>query len=183
MGMGEPLDNVPAVADSISILTNPYGFNLPFRRISVSTAGHLDGLDELLKIHPEVRLAISVHSAVDSERSKIMPINKRWPLATLFEKLRSLSTHQKNGLLLQYTLISGVNDSTLHAQKLIELVKGMNVKVNIIPLNPVGPSRLKGPEMENLELFKDELYNSGIRVMVRYSKGQDIAAACGQLVV
>lgn len=183
MGMGEPLDNVPAVATAITILTNPFGFNLAKRRISVSTAGHLSGMDELLSIHPDVRLAISVHSAIESERSKIMPINRRWPLSELISKLRSLPTQRENGLLLQYTLISGVNDSVDHARKLVELVHDMNIKINIIPLNPVGPSRLKGPDTERLEMFRDEIYKAGIRVMVRYSKGQDIAAACGQLVV
>jgi 23S rRNA (adenine2503-C2)-methyltransferase len=182
MGMGEPLDNVLEVAKSISILTNPYGFNLPLRKISVSTAGHLDGLDSLVSIHPDVRLAISIHSAVDSERSRIMPINKRWPLAMLMDKLRHLPTQMKHGLLLQYTLIHGVNDSIEHAKKLTELVQGMNVKINLIPLNPVGPSRLKGPELASLEIFRDEIHRSGLRVMVRYSKGQDIFAACGQLV-
>ena len=183
MGMGEPLDNVPAVAKSISIMTDPYGLNLAIRRISVSTAGHLDGLEELVKIHPAVRLAISVHSAIDAERSKIMPINRRWPLAQLIQKLRSLPTQQENGLLIQYTLISGVNDSLLHADKLVEILDGLNVKINIIPLNPVGPSRMKAPETQQLENFRDQIYKSGIRVMVRYSKGQDIAAACGQLVI
>lgn len=183
MGMGEPLDNAYGVAKAISILTDPFGFNLAKRRISVSTAGHLDGLDELLAIHPDVRLAISVHSAIDAERSKIMPINRRWPLTQLIDKLRGLPTQQENGLLLQYTLINGVNDSLDHARKLIEIVEGMNVKINLIPLNPVGPSRLKGPDKERLELFRDEIYRAGLRVMVRYSKGQDIAAACGQLVI
>lgn len=183
MGMGEPLDNVPAVAKSISIMTDPYGLNLAIRRISVSTAGHLDGLEELVKIHPAVRLAISVHSAIDAERSKIMPINRRWPLAQLIQKLRSLPTQQENGLLIQYTLISGVNDSLRHAEKLVEILDGLNVKINIIPLNPVGPSRLKAPETHQLEIFRDKIYKSGVRVMVRYSKGQDIAAACGQLVI
>jgi 23S rRNA (adenine2503-C2)-methyltransferase len=183
MGMGEPLDNVPAVAKTISILTDPYGLNLAIRRISVSTAGHLDGLDELVKLHPNVRLAISVHSAIDTERSKIMPINRRWPLAQLIEKLRSLPTQQANGLLIQYTLISGVNDSLNHADKLVQLLEGLKVKINIIPLNPVGPSRMKAPETQQLELFRDQIYKSGVQVMVRYSKGQDIAAACGQLVI
>ena len=182
MGMGEPLDNVEAVAQSITILSDPYGLNLAKRRISVSTAGHLDGLREMVKIHPDVRLAISVHSAIDSERSKIMPINRRWPIENLVEVLRELPTQRENGLLLQYTLISGVNDSVEHARKLIELISGLNVKINIIPLNPVGPSRLKGPSEDSLVAFRDEIYKSGHRVMVRYSKGQDIAAACGQLV-
>ena len=183
MGMGEPLDNVDAVNKSISILTNPFGMNLAKRRISVSTAGHLEGLDSLLTAHPDARLAVSIHSAFDSERSKIMPINRKWPLESLIQKIRSSEALQKNGVLLQYTLISGVNDSIDHARKLIELVQGMNVKINIIPLNPVGPSRLTGPKAELLAEFRDEIFRSGLRVMVRYSKGQDIAAACGQLVV
>jgi len=182
MGMGEPLDNVDAVTKSISILTNPFGMNLAKRRISVSTAGHLEGLESLLKAHPDARLAVSIHSAFDSERSKIMPINRKWPLETLIEKIRTTPALQENGVLLQYTLISGVNDSIDHARKLIELVQGMNVKINIIPLNPVGPSRLTGPKAERLAEFRDEIFRSGLRVMVRYSKGQDIAAACGQLV-
>jgi 23S rRNA (adenine2503-C2)-methyltransferase len=182
MGMGEPLDNPIQVAKAITIMTDSFGMNLAKRRISVSTAGHVEGLERLLEIHPDVRLAVSVHSAFDSERSKIMPINRRWPLADLFAKLRSVESFQKNGILLQYTLIAGVNDSVAHAEKLLELTQGMNIKINIIPLNPVGPSRLKGPDAERLVLFRDHLFKSGVRVMVRYSKGQDIAAACGQLV-
>lgn len=183
MGMGEPLDNVDAVARALTILTDPYGAGIAKRRISVSTAGHLDGLDALLKIHPDVRLAISVHSADVVERSKIMPINRKWPLPQLIERLRNLPQQQEHGLLLQYTLINGVNDSVEHAKKLIALVQGMNVKINIIPLNPIDPSRFQAPDSARLELFRDTIYASGIRVLVRYSKGQDIAAACGQLVV
>jgi 23S rRNA (adenine2503-C2)-methyltransferase len=183
MGMGEPLDNVESVANAITILTDPYGPHIAKRRISVSTAGHLDGLEEILKIHPDVRLALSVHSPENSERSKIMPINRKWPLKDILDKLRSLPIQQKQGLLLQYTLISGVNDSDEHAAKLIDLINDMNVKVNLIPLNPVGPSRLKGPTMDRVVQFRDKIYGAGVRVLVRYSKGQDIAAACGQLVV
>ena len=182
MGMGEPLDNVPAVSAAISILTDPYGLNMAMRRISVSTSGHLDGLNALIADHPDARLAISVHSPYENERTKIMPINRRWPLSTVIEALRNLPTQQKNGVLLQYTLIRGVNDSVAHAHELIRLVSGLNCKINLIPLNPVGPSRLTGPDLESLEAFRDEIYKSGLRVMVRYSKGQDIAAACGQLV-
>ncbi len=182
MGMGEPLDNVPAVADAITILTDPFGLNLAMRRISVSTAGHLQGILEITKIHPDIRLAISIHSPVDSERSKIMPINRRWPLNNLMNTLRSLPTQQRNGILIQYTVIHNVNDSLEHARRLVALLVDLNVKINLIPLNQVGPSRLCGPDIEQLNAFRDEIFRSGIRVMVRYSKGQDIAAACGQLV-
>lgn len=182
MGMGEPLDNVDAVARSITILTDPYGAHIALRRISVSTAGHLEGLERLLEVHPEVRLAISVHSAESAERSRIMPINRRWPLEELLARLRKLPAQQKHGILLQYTLISGVNDSPEHAKKLLEVTNGMNVKINLIPLNPVGPSRFQSPEVRSVEAFRDIIYAAGVRVLVRYSKGQDIAAACGQLV-
>ncbi len=183
MGMGEPLDNVENVASAITILTDPYGAHIAKRRISVSTAGHLDGLDRLIELHPDVMLAISVHSADNLERSKIMPINRKWPLADLFAKLRNLPQQQERGLLLQYTLIRGVNDSIEHAKKLIDLCNGLNVKINIIPLNEIDPSRFLSPTTESLDAFRDEIYKSGIRVLVRYSKGQDIAAACGQLVI
>ena len=182
MGMGEPLDNVPAVADAITIMTDPFGLNLAKRRISVSTAGHIEGILELTKIHQDVRLAISIHSPIDSERSKIMPINRKWPLTQLIATLKTLNTQIENGILIQYTVIHNVNDSIDHARKLVALLDGVNVKVNLIPLNQVGPSRLRGPEAERLEAFRDEIFRSGLRVMVRYSKGQDIAAACGQLV-
>jgi len=182
MGMGEPLDNVEAVGRSISILTDVYGPNIALRRISVSTAGHLEGLERLLEIHPDVRLAISVHSPSSVERSRIMPINRRWPLEELLDRLRAKPNLQKNGLLLQYTLIAGVNDSLEAADKLLEITSGLNVKINLIPLNPVGPSRFRAPAVERIEAFRDRIYDAGIRVLVRYSKGQDIAAACGQLV-
>ncbi len=182
MGMGEPLDNVPAVSAAISILTDPYGLNMAMRRISVSTAGHIDGISELTRIHQDVRLAISIHSPIDTERSKIMPINRKWSLTELISTIAELPTQRKNGVLIQYTVIQNVNDSIDHARKLVDLLRDLNVKVNLIPLNQVGPSRLRGPEVERLEAFRDEIFRSGLRVMVRYSKGQDIAAACGQLV-
>lgn len=182
MGMGEPLDNVPAVASAISILTDPLGAGLAKRRISVSTAGHLDGLQHMLALHPDVRLAISVHSPFESERSRIMPINRRWPLRDVFAALEMAETQRENGVLIQYTLIRGVNDSLRHAEELAHLTARLKVKINLIPLNEIDPSRFASPEENTVNQFRDYLHNQGIRVMVRYSKGQDIGAACGQLV-
>lgn len=183
MGMGEPLDNVDAVAIALAILTDPYGLALGIRRISVSTAGHLDGLEQLVARVPGVRIALSVHSTDDAKRSKIMPINKRWPLALVVQRLRELRGPDGPPVLLQYTMIKGVNDSLADAAQLAELTAGLNAKVNLIPLNPVGPSRLAAPSGQVIQDFRDVLHAQGIRVMVRYSKGQDIAAACGQLVL
>jgi 23S rRNA (adenine2503-C2)-methyltransferase len=179
MGMGEPLDNVDAVADAVGILASPYGLALGWRRISVSTAGHLDGIEAISARIPGVRLALSVHSVDDAKRSKIMPINRRWPLATVIARLREL----RADVLFQYTMIQGVNDSLEEAAALVALTRGLDAKVNLIPLNPVGPSRLVAPSADAIQAFRDVLHHAGVRVMVRYSKGQDIAAACGQLVI
>ena len=182
MGMGEPLDNVESVADAIAIMTDPLGSGLALRRISVSTAGHLDGLAEMVERHPDVRLAISLHSPFDAERSKIMPINRRWPLAEVLNFLRDAPTQLNHGILIQYTMIRGVNDSMRHAEELVRITAGLKVKVNLIPLNEIDPSRFASPTANAIDSFRDHLHQSGLRVMVRYSKGQDIAAACGQLV-
>jgi len=183
MGMGEPLDNVTEVARALDILTDPYGLAIALRRISVSTAGHLDGLEEMLKLQPGVRFAISVHSTDDRERSRLMPINRRWPLAMLMERIRGLPDQQKHGLLLQYTLIRGVNDDLKHAHELVRLTSGIDVKINLIPFNTIEPSTFEAPTDARVQEFRDVFHKAGIRVLVRYSKGQDIAAACGQLVV
>ncbi len=182
MGMGEPLDNVDAVADAITIMTDPLGSGLALRRISVSTAGHLEGLAQMLSRHPDVRLAISIHSPFDAERSKIMPINRRWPLLDVLTALREAQTQINHGILIQYTMIRGVNDSLRHAEELVRITAGLKVKVNLIPLNEIDPSRFASPAATAIEAFRDHLHHSGLRVMIRYSKGQDISAACGQLV-
>lgn len=183
MGMGEPLDNVDSVAAALNVLTDAYGLGLGPGRISVSTAGHLDGIEKLFAAMPRARLALSVHSTDEAKRSKIMPINRRWPLGTVLARLKELVGSDGPPVMLQYTLIKDVNDSVEEAARLATLASGLNAKVNLIPLNEVGPSRLTAPPPERIQAFRDVLHAAGLRVMVRYSKGQDIAAACGQLVV
>jgi 23S rRNA (adenine2503-C2)-methyltransferase len=182
MGMGEPLDNVDQVIAAIEVMNDPLGFNLPLRKISVSTAGHLDGLLEITKQLPQVRLALSLHAPNDTERSRLLPINRRWPLGVLMDFFRHRAPSIKHHLLVQYTVIKGVNDSFRHAREMGELLQGIPSKINLIPLNPIGLSRLQSPEAEALQAFRHYLQEQGFRVLVRYSKGQDIAAACGQLV-
>ncbi len=185
MGMGEPLDNVQEVSRALHILSDPWGLNLALRKISVSTAGHLEGMAVLLKEFPDLSLALSLHATTERERSQLMPINRRWPIGEVLSFLRAhYETRAKDrSLLIQYTVIRGVNDGERHARELIELLVGLPVKVNLIPLNEVEPSRFQGPEPGSLEAFRDRLHEAGLRVMVRYSKGQDIEAACGQLVI
>jgi len=182
MGMGEPLDNVEAVSQAVTIMTDPYGLALGLAHISISTAGHLEGIKQLYAAHPKARLALSVHSAFESKRSRIMPINKRWPLAAVVGWLREHLGCDGPPVMFQYTMIAGVNDSDDDAEALRALTSGLNAKINLIPLNDVATSRMSAPAPERIQAFRDHLHRAGIRVMVRYSKGQDIAAACGQLV-
>jgi len=182
MGMGEPLDNIDAVSKAIDIFTDPFGVCLSARKISVSTAGHVTGLRTIAKRFPTLSIAVSLHATTDSSRSKIMPINREWPLSELIEAIEEIAQTRRQGVLIQYTVIQGVNDSKEHAQQLANLLAGINVKLNLIPLNEIEPSRFRSPNRESLEAFRDTLHQSGLRVMIRYSKGQDIAAACGQLV-
>ncbi|MES2746277.1 MAG: 23S rRNA (adenine(2503)-C(2))-methyltransferase RlmN [Bdellovibrionota bacterium] len=184
MGMGEPLDNVEAIEKVLTILPEPVGANISLRKISVSTAGHLDGMRQLLSSFPKVSLALSLHATNNRERSQLMPINRRWPIADVIAFLKEYyQDRDDRSVLIQYTVISGVNDTEEQAQGIVDLLDGLAVKINLIPLNVVGPSQFRGPEPESLDRFRDYLHAAGLRVMVRYSKGQDIDAACGQLVV
>ena len=187
MGMGEPLDNVEAVAKAIQIFTDSYAFQISLRRVSVSTAGHLDGLREMLRRFPRLPIALSLHATRSHERSRLMPINRRWPIdevLTFLQQHFSQLNEQKVRfhLMIQYTVISGVNDGLVQAQEMVALLRDLPVKINLIPLNPIAPSRFDSPDPSRLEAFRDYLHQAGFRVMVRYSKGQDIDAACGQLV-
>jgi 23S rRNA (adenine2503-C2)-methyltransferase len=182
MGMGEPLDNIDQVAVAVNVFSDPWAFNLAERKITISTAGHLDGLKMAMAVLPNISYALSLHATSDSERSKLMPINRRYPLKDVLDFLRIASKGYNKDFLIQYTVIDQVNDSPEHAERLYNLLTGINVKVNLIPLNPIDPSRLNSPDPARLEAFRDLLFSLGLRVMVRYSKGQDINAACGQLV-
>lgn len=184
MGMGEPLDNIPALSQVLTILPEALGPNISLRKISVSTAGHLDGLKAILDAFPKVSLALSLHATNNRERSQLMPINRRWPIADVVGYLKEFYRERDDkSVLIQYTVIAGVNDTEEQAKGIVELLDGLPVKINLIPLNVVGPSQFRGPEPESLDRFRDYLHAAGMRVMVRYSKGQDIDAACGQLVV
>jgi 23S rRNA (adenine2503-C2)-methyltransferase len=183
MGMGEPLDNVDAVIKAIEILTEPLGAHLALRRISVSTAGHKDGLVQLLAAYPKAAVALSLHEADSDKRSKIMPINKKWPVEEILRFLRDhYAVHNpRASILVQYLVIAGVNDTLAHAAAVADLLEGLPVKVNLIPLNEISGGRFVAPEARVLGAMRDLIHHRKLRVMVRYSKGQDIGAACGQL--
>jgi len=184
MGMGEPLDNIDPVLKTMDIMLEPFGLHLAKRRITISTAGHLPGLKQLLHKHPDVHLAFSLHHPDPERRMKILPIERLWPASVIFDTYCKLA-HKKNSLMIQYTMISEFNDQPVHAYSLISLVSSIetSVKINLIPLNPTEHSRLSVPSLSKIKIFQNILHQQGIRTMIRYSKGQDIQAACGQLAI
>ena len=179
MGMGEPLDNLDALVDAIAILTDAHGLQLPLRKIAVSSVGNPDALRKLLGIYPNLNIAISIHAADLAKRAKLIPAEKKWSLRA---SLAILQQHGRN-FLAQYTLLAGVNDSIDDAKALAELLEGMEVKVNLIIYNPIRNGRFTPTSIQDVQRFQDCLFKQNIRTMVRFSKGSDISAACGQLFV
>ena len=183
MGMGEPLHNAEQVIKAVRILVDPWGFNLAKRKITISTVGYLPGLIQLKESGLRVSLALSVHSVKSLLRSQLAPIQRIYPLNEVFAEMLAISSAWKQEILIQYTVFDQVNDSPEDATLLADFLEGHPVKVNLIPYNQTGKSRFRSPDPQKLSAFKDLLYARGIRAMIRYSKGQDIQAACGQLVV
>ncbi len=182
MGMGEPLDNLEALRGMLEILLDPFGLQLAPRKVTVSTAGHLDGLRELVSWNTGVQIALSLHAVDPALRRKIMPIEGRFPLEQVLAFFQeAIAAGTSKPPLVQYTMIAGVNDSLDIAHQLSALVHGLKPKVNLIPFNPFPGSAFKAPSRERLFAFQDILKQAGIPTSTRFSKGKDIRAACGQL--
>ena len=190
MGMGEPFDNFDKVVHAIRILSNPNGPNIPKRRISISTAGHVEGiraLTELEKRHGEeawrtLRLCISINAPGDELRNRLMPINRIWPLQTLKQTLMdSPQAADDDTLHFEYVLIPGINDSPEQAGKLLEWLDGLGGKINLIPHHPTNSDSWGTPNQETINRFHSIIRASGRECRTRRSRGEDIAAACGML--
>ena len=181
MGMGEPLLNLDAVVEAVKTLIHPKGFAMAPRRVTVSTAGVVPRIADLLERVP-VNLAVSLHAADDALRDELVPLNKKFPLAALFDALRSIPRlGRRHPIFFEYTLLAGVNDSEDAARRLVELLRGLPAKVNLIPVNPHAGSPYRAPAPEVAERFMAVLANAGLTVTLRRSRGADIDAACGQL--
>ncbi len=181
MGMGEPLLNLPAVLESIRILTDPKAFGMAPRRITVSTVGVLPQIRPLLEVGP-INLAVSLHAVRDAVRDVLVPINKRYPIAELLDTLRNEKlVSRRRPVFFEYTLMAGVNDSEEDARMLIKLVRGIPCKLNVIPMNPHPDAPYRPPSREVMDRFTAILYEGGLRVTLRRNRGADIDAACGQL--
>jgi 23S rRNA (adenine2503-C2)-methyltransferase len=182
MGMGEPLHNSDAVARSLRLLSHPQGAGISLRRITVSTSGLVDGIDRLGRdFDGKVSLAVSVHAPDDAVRSSLMPINRRYPLSELIAALHRYPLPSHRRITIEYTLIAGKNDAPEHARALAARLSGLRAKINLIPMNAVVDSELAAPGDTAVDRFQRVLQDAGFDVFVRRRRGDDIAAACGQL--
>jgi 23S rRNA (adenine2503-C2)-methyltransferase len=151
------------------------------RRITVSTAGLVPGIEKLAAEDLQVNLAVSLNAARDEVRDEIMPINKKWPIARLLEAVRKVPLERRRRVTFEYVLLDGVNDSLEDAKILARLLRGIPAKVNLIPWNPHALAPYRRPTDNAVRAFQDELKSRGLAVYVRKSRGDDIDAACGQL--
>jgi 23S rRNA (adenine2503-C2)-methyltransferase len=182
MGMGEPLANYEATARSLRLLTHPDGIGLSARRITVSTSGLIPEIARLgADFGGRIGLAVSLHAADDETRTRLMPINKKYPLSALMDGLRAYPLPARRRITIEYTLVSGKNDDAGEARKLVKILRGLPVKVNLIPMNPIAASSLGPPDLHAVLQFQRVLCDAGYSCFIRRRRGDDVAAACGQL--
>lgn len=181
MGMGEPLANYENLLRAIEIINAPWGIGIGARRITVSTSGLAPQIRKLAEQPLQIRLAVSLHGATDAVRDKIMPVNRKYPVATLFEACRYYAAQKKQLLTFEYILIAGVNDSDEQARELTRRAREFEAKVNLIPYNTVAGLNWSRPARGRQETFLAILREGGVATTLRREKGHDIAAACGQL--
>lgn len=182
MGMGEPFQNYEATMNMVAILHDEAGMRFGARRITLSTSGLVPFIDRLAGEPYQVKLAVSLHAPNDELRSRLVPLNRRYPVGELLAACRRYVAATGRRISFEYTLIDGVNDQEETAEDLARLLRGLLCHVNLIPLNPTpaAPS-FRRPPPERIERFATVLRQHGISTTVRYSRGVDIAAACGQL--
>jgi len=181
MGMGEPLANLSNLTGALEIINAHWGLNIGARHITVSTSGLAPQIKKLADFPMPVRLAISLHGASDAVRSQIMPVNRKYPIAKLFEALEYWHTKKKQRVTFEYILIEGVNDALEEAELLARHAKSIKAKVNLIPYNTVDGLPWERPDEPQQERFLTVLKSAGVTATLRREKGHDIDAACGQL--
>jgi 23S rRNA (adenine2503-C2)-methyltransferase len=184
MGMGEPLHNVDSLMRALDVLCDPAGLGIPPCRVTVSTAGHVAGMETLAKARYLPELAISVNAATDAVRRQLMPVNKKWDLTALRLALARWPKRPHQKITFEYVLLDGVNDRDDDAERLADFVGDLRHIVNVIPFNAWGalPARYQEPPEARVRGFVDRLRARGCLVTVRRSRGRDVRAACGTLV-
>jgi 23S rRNA (adenine2503-C2)-methyltransferase len=182
MGMGEPLANYAEVLRTLKILTDAkLGFGYSPRRITVSTVGLVTGIEKLGRENLKVNLAISLHAASDEIRSRLMPVNRAWDLEALMGAVRRYPLAPRQRVFFEYVLLDGVNDAPEEAQRLARLLRNIRAKVNLIPFNDWPGADFRRPPLARILAFQSILLEAGVTTTVRWSRGEDIGAACGQL--
>ena len=181
MGMGEPLANLRAVEAAVRILVDPTAVGLSARRVTVSTVGLPRGIWAMARWRLPVSLAISLHAPDDDVRTKLVPVARRFPLATLMEASRHYQQQARRRVTYEYTLLDGVNDGLTQAADLARLLRGQRCHVNLIPFNAYPGARYRPTPRPGIRAFRDALRQRGLRATVRRTRGRDISGACGQL--
>ncbi|MEW6666802.1 MAG: 23S rRNA (adenine(2503)-C(2))-methyltransferase RlmN [Thermodesulfobacteriota bacterium] len=182
MGMGEPLDNLVHLAQALRVIGDQRGLNIALSHITVSTAGHADGIRKLAALNfPKLRLAVSLNAADDPLRSTLMPINRLYPLGRIKEELRRFPLDREGVIFMEYVLLAGVNDGREHADQLAGYLEGIPSRVNVIAYNRGASANYSAPPPERAHRFCGWLKDRKIFVRLRPSRGQGIMAACGQL--
>ncbi len=180
MGMGEPLLNVPAVSRTIGILLSQFAFGISGKRVTVSTAGIVPEMLPLALEHP-VSFAVSINAARDDLRSRLMPVNRKYPVDEVVAAMRRIPLQSGRKVTAEYVLLGGVNDSVEDARALARLFRGARIKVNLIPYNAHEMSPYRSPSSTAIDRFRDVLIAGGVQTITRERRGADIRAACGQL--
>lgn len=183
MGMGEPLHNYDATMKALRILTTKCGLAVPPRRITLSTVGVPAGLKKLAAEPIIPNLAVSLHAPTEELRARLVPVNQRYGLAEIFDACRRFPATRRHRITFEYVLLAGVNDSSAHAVRLAKLLGSLRAKVNVIPLNETPAIPFRRPADAAIDGFAHALADQGITVSVRKSRGRDIRAACGQLMI
>lgn len=182
MGMGEPLLNFNAVVPALSLMRNDLGFGFAAKRVTVSTAGMVPGIYRL-RDTIDVALAVSLHSPIDEVRTELVPLNRKYPIAELMQACRDyVSDKHKRTVTFEYTLINDVNDHPEQARKLVKLLRTVPSKLNLIPFNPFPGTWYRCSTQERIDRFQEIVMQGGLIATVRKTRGDDIDAACGQLV-
>ena len=182
MGMGEQLANYAALVQSLRVMTDAkLGLGYSPRRITVSTVGLVPAIERLGREDLKVNLAISLHGASDEVRGGLMPVNRSWNVETLMAAVRKYPLAPRQRVFFEYVMLDGVNDSPEEAHRLARLLRGVRAKVNLIPFNDWEGSEFQRPPLARILAFQSILLDAGVTTTVRWSKGEDIGAACGQL--
>ena len=183
MGMGEPFHNYESTLEALDRLNMSDGFNMGARRFTISTVGIVPALQRFTRENRQYNLAISLHAADDELRSSLLPVNRKYPLASLFHEIKEYVHRTRRRITIEWAMINDVNDTIDQAKKLAHLLNGLLCHVNIIPLNPTRSFRGVASPQQRLTAFKAELERQGIPCTIRLRKGIDIQAGCGQLAV